>query len=82
MCRTNVGAPLAPLAVRLRRPMPGKRQPYDDYFGCKVEFGAAEDHFVLADVADRPLPTANQELAALTPSCRAAAAPRGGDQPP
>ena len=64
MCRKNYGAPLAPLAVGLRRPMPGKRQPYDDYFGCKVEFGAAEDHFVLArDVADRPLPTANQELA-------------------
>lgn len=64
MCRTNLGAPLAPLSAGLRRPLPANRQPYDDFFGCRVAFGAAQDRFVLArHIADQPLPTANLELA-------------------
>ncbi|MBK9596528.1 MAG: AraC family transcriptional regulator ligand-binding domain-containing protein [Rhodocyclales bacterium] len=29
MCRTNLGAPLAPLSAGLRRPLPANRQPYE-----------------------------------------------------
>ena len=65
LCRTNYGASLQPLAVSLRRPQPADSAPYRDFFGCAVDFGAAEDSFVLArDVVDAPLPTANQALAA------------------
>lgn len=65
MCRTNYGASLQPLAVRLRRPRPDNAAPYRDFFACPVDFGAADDSFVLAhDVVDAPLPTANQALAA------------------
>lgn len=64
MCRMNVGGPLAPESVTLRRPTPANRAPYEDYFACPVQFGAAEDGFLLArPVADRPLPTSNHELA-------------------
>lgn len=64
MCRMNVGGPLAPESVTLRRPAPHDRKPYDEYFACPVEFGAAQDSFLLPrPIADRPLPTSNHELA-------------------
>ena len=65
MCRTNYGASLQPLAVRLRRPPPADSAPYRDFFACAVDFGATEDSFVLArDDVDAALPTANRALAA------------------
>jgi AraC-like DNA-binding protein len=64
MCRMNVGGPLAPEWVELRRPQPENRAPYDEYFACPVHFGAAQDGFLLArSIAERPLPTSNHELA-------------------
>jgi len=65
LCRTNLDPSLRAVAAGLRRPPPADRQPYEDYFGCPVIFGAAADYFVLSrrDV-DQPLPTSNRELAA------------------
>lgn len=64
MCRTNFGARLAPLRVRLRRPTPADTRPYDAFFGGEVCFGQEEDSFLI-DLAtvDTPLPTANTALA-------------------
>lgn len=65
MCRTNFGPSLTPESTTLRRPAPANPKAYEDFFGSPVTFGAAEDSFVLArEIADRPLPTANPELAA------------------
>ena len=64
MCRTNFGPALTLESVSLRRPLPENRKPYEDFFICPIFFGAAEDGFVLErHIADRPLPTSNQELA-------------------
>lgn len=64
MCRANYGPGLVLESVSLRRPRPDNRQPYDALFGCPITFAAAEDGFVLSgQAADRPLPTANRELA-------------------
>lgn len=64
MCRTNFSGTLDPIAVTLRRPEPVEPQPYRDFFGCDIHFGALEDSFLLdGQVADTPLPSANQQLA-------------------
>lgn len=64
MCRTNFGPSFALESVYLRRPQPGDAKPYEDFYGCAVFFGVGDDGFVLArHIADKPLPTANQELA-------------------
>jgi AraC-like DNA-binding protein len=65
LCRANYGADFRPAAVALRRPPPADPAPYARCFGCPIAFGAAEDCLTLApEVADRPLPTSNRELAA------------------
>ena len=43
MCRTNFGSKLNAAALRLRRPEPANPQPWQDLFGCQVQFGATED---------------------------------------
>jgi AraC-like DNA-binding protein len=64
MCRTNFGSKLNAAAVSLRRPIPAKPQPWQEFFGCAIQFGAAEDSFLLdLDMADTPLPSANIPLA-------------------
>ena len=64
MCRTNFGDALDPIAVTLRRPEPTEPQPYRDFFGCDIRFGASKDSFLLDNrAADTPLPSANQQLA-------------------
>ena len=64
MCRTNFGPALALESVSLRRPAPKNPKPYQDFFSCPIHFGAAVDGFVLErHIADRPLPTSNNELA-------------------
>jgi AraC-like DNA-binding protein len=64
MCRTNFSGTLDPAAVTLRRPEPAEPQPYRDFFGCEIRFGALVDSFLLdSQVADTPLPSANQQLA-------------------
>lgn len=64
LCRMNAGDRLRPVVVALKRTAPSDVTPYADFFDCPVGFGAAENSFVLtAFDADRPLETANRELA-------------------
>ncbi|HOY01273.1 AraC family transcriptional regulator [Zoogloea sp.] len=64
LCRTNDGTDLAPALVTLRRPTPATIRPYEDFFGGPVRFGETHDGLLLSwQVADRPLPTSNRELA-------------------
>jgi len=66
MCRMNAGAALRPVAASLCRPRPEQSEVYERFFGCAVRFRAEEDAFVLsARDADRPLPSANRQLAAV-----------------
>lgn len=65
MCRMNYGQALHPVVVNLRRTKPEDSSPWVDFFGCEVRFGGAEDGFVLEPrVADMPLPSGNQDIAA------------------
>ena len=64
MCRTNFGHHLNAVELHLRRPPPANPAPWQDFFGCPVKFGAAEDSFLLdRETVDMPLPTANIPLA-------------------
>jgi AraC-like DNA-binding protein len=66
MCRMNAGASLRPVAATLRRREPDAADAYERFFGCPVRFGVEENAFVLsAKDADRPLPSANRQLAAV-----------------
>ena len=66
LCRMNAGAALQPVAAALRRRKPDPADAYQRFFGCSVQFGADENTFVLsAKDADRPLPSANRQLAAV-----------------
>jgi AraC-like DNA-binding protein len=66
LCRMNGGAALRPGAATLRRRKPDPADAYERFFGCPVQFGAEENSFVLsAKDADRPLPSANRQLAAV-----------------
>ena len=63
MCRFNFDATLNPIAVHLRRPEPSDAQPYHEFFGCPLHFGADEDSFVLAvGVVDAPLSSSQPDL--------------------
>jgi AraC-like DNA-binding protein len=65
LCRMNAGAALRPVAVTLRRAKPDPADAYARFFGCPVQFGGPENAFVLSvNDADRPLPSANRQLAA------------------
>jgi AraC-like DNA-binding protein len=65
MCRMNAGSALRPVAVSLRRRKPAAPDAYERFFGCPVEFGAEDNTFLLSSAdADRPLPSANRQLAA------------------
>ena len=66
LCRMNAGAALRPVAASLRRKKPDATDAYERFFGCKVRFDAEENAFVLSPKdADRPLPSANRQLAAV-----------------
>jgi AraC-like DNA-binding protein len=66
MCRMNAGAALRPVAASLRRRKPNPGDAYEHFFGCPVQFSAEENSFVLsARDADRALPSANRQLAAV-----------------
>jgi AraC-like DNA-binding protein len=66
LCRMNTGAALRPVAATLRRRKPEPADAYERFFGCPVQFGVEENTFVLsAKDADRPLPSANRQLAAV-----------------
>lgn len=64
MCRMNFGASLRPLEVTLRRAKPAQPAPWEHFYGCRVQFDAARDSFLLARRdADRQLPIANRQIA-------------------
>ena len=64
MCRTNYGAGALFESVHLRRAKPDNPKPYSDLYGCPIFFGMPEDSLLLPTaIADKPLLTANQELA-------------------
>jgi AraC-like DNA-binding protein len=66
MCRMNAGAALRPMAASLRRTTPESIAPYERFFGCAVQFGAAENFFLLSkEDADSLLPSSNKQLAAV-----------------
>jgi AraC-like DNA-binding protein len=67
MCRMNYGSDLKANRVRLQRPNPSSHaEDYVDFYGCEIDFSAAEDQLSFSIVdADRKLPSANQELAAI-----------------
>ena len=66
MCRVNAGDALRPVAASLRRRKPDPGDAYEHFFGCPVQFNAEENTFVLsARDAERPLPSANRQLAAV-----------------
>jgi AraC-like DNA-binding protein len=66
MCRVNAGTSLRPVAVTLQRGRPDCVEAYVDFYACEVRFSAAMDSFTLAvEDADRPLPTANRQLAGI-----------------
>ncbi|MBK7417016.1 MAG: helix-turn-helix domain-containing protein [Dechloromonas sp.] len=64
MCRTNFGHELNATELELRRPLPANPAPWQDFFGCEVNFGAERDSFLLnRETVDMPLPSANIPLA-------------------
>ena len=64
MCRTNFGNQLTIAELHLRRPEPANPAPWREFFGCAIQFDAAEDSFLLDHAtADKPLPSANIPLA-------------------
>jgi AraC-like DNA-binding protein len=66
MCRMNAGAALRPIAASLRRKTPASTDPYTRFFGCPVQFGAAENVFLLSkEDTDSLLPSSNKQLASV-----------------
>jgi len=64
MCRKNFGSQLNARRLYLRRALPVNPAPWEGYFGCRVQFGADKDSFVLDSAdANAPLPTANIPMA-------------------
>lgn len=64
MCRRASTEDFAPIWVRLKRPDPGQRLRYEEWFRAPVEFGAGENAIALQIVDIRqPLPAGNPELA-------------------
>jgi AraC-like DNA-binding protein len=65
MCQMNYGEGLRPLELSMRYVWPGEQAAYERHFGCPVVCGAAEDSLTLAaGDLDKPLPTANRQIAA------------------
>lgn len=63
-CRTLTDRSFNLLHLEQRRPSPRDVTPYERFFRCEVTFGATADALTFdAEALDRPLPTANAELA-------------------
>jgi AraC-like DNA-binding protein len=63
-CRTLTGRSFNLLHMEQHRPAPRDVTPYERFFRCKVTFGAGADALTFdAKALDRPLPSANAELA-------------------
>ncbi len=66
LCRWMLGRPLNPLMAALSHPAPAVLAPYDEAFGCPLQFGAKFNAFLVADedLACK-LPTAIAQLAEI-----------------
>ena len=65
MCELNYGEGLRPIELAMRYVWPGEQEAYERRFGCPVLCNAAEDSLTLAAAdLDKPLPTANRQIAA------------------
>jgi AraC-like DNA-binding protein len=63
-CRWMLGSVLKPVAVAFSYPPPVSAEPYDDAFGCRVQFNARFNAFLIADKDIlAKLPTAIPQLA-------------------
>jgi len=63
LCREGRGGQISPVRVTLSRPEPSCSSRLQAFFGCRVEFGAAENCLVFrASDLDAQLPTANPVL--------------------
>lgn len=66
MCRFNCGRSFSPQQVWIRHEAPPDPQPWHDFFGCPVNFGAPENRFSIpVEIVDGKLPTANAQLAVI-----------------
>ena len=64
MCRTNFGSKLNASDVHLRRAEPADPVSWQTFFGCDIQFGAADDSFLIdRKIVDTPLPSANIPMA-------------------
>jgi AraC-like DNA-binding protein len=64
MCRRNFGQQLVASNLFLRRPLPADPSPWENFYGCKVQFGAQTDCLVLdLASANMALPSANIPMA-------------------
>ena len=64
MCRNSLGEEFSPLRVSMQRPKPDCAHKFSQYFGAPVEFSAAHNALVFRrDDLEKPLPTANSDLA-------------------
>ncbi|WP_341675707.1 AraC family transcriptional regulator [Niveibacterium sp. SC-1] len=64
LCRRNCGEAIAPSRVLFASAEPPARAPYDEFFGCRVEFDAGRNAMLLPEaIVDAELPTANREIA-------------------
>lgn len=66
LCRMTAGAEINPVRVIMRRPRPECEEQFDDFFRAPVEYDASEYRLCFSkDLVDRPLETANPELARI-----------------
>ncbi|MCX7144012.1 MAG: AraC family transcriptional regulator [Proteobacteria bacterium] len=66
MCRTNFGRAFRAKHIAFGHLAPADARPYEAFFGCPVTFNAGSNRMLIGRAdADHPLPTANQQLAAV-----------------
>jgi AraC-like DNA-binding protein len=66
LCRFICGQKFSPARVSIRHAEPADPQPWKDFFGCEVSFGAAHNRiWIEREQADRNLPSANAQLALI-----------------
>lgn len=64
LCEWILGEEIAPVLVRMQHCAPGNPQPYLDVFHCPVIFDQPRNEIVYSnEVIDRPIPSANEEMA-------------------
>jgi len=66
MCKISMGSSFTPKAVTLKRALPSSRDPFDQFFGVRVQFNSEHNTLVFAKQdLENTLPAANPELARM-----------------